>query len=186
MSRAYRIRVAESLTRHIEVSDGIVAGVHLLDLLPRERMVALLAEELVRAGFVLDGDHATRTTDGIEVSVDLKAGQLSVRAVETDTIEVEGELEARVEEEVLEGAEDRIRAELRASLDQQIDAERTRRRQALTRRLEQALVELKPELDRITNRAHVRALHEKAAQMGQVVESTEDPETGAVTVRVRL
>ena len=69
MSRAYRITVAESLSRHVQVDDGVCSNLELLPILEKRAMGALLAAELEQKGFERDGDTATRKEkDGITVN----------------------------------------------------------------------------------------------------------------------
>ena len=73
MSRAYRIRLSESLRRHIEVDDGICSSLELLDVLPREQMAELLARELEGAGFEeREGQWVRVDADGWTVSTDAR------------------------------------------------------------------------------------------------------------------
>ena len=46
MSRAYRIKVSESLNRVIRASDHVSTQLELLEILPQETMAALLEKEL--------------------------------------------------------------------------------------------------------------------------------------------
>ena len=64
MSRAYRITVKESDTRHLKAGDEICTDLEILEILPPEEMAALLSEELEARGFAdeggrHDGPHAT-------------------------------------------------------------------------------------------------------------------------------
>ena len=58
MSRAYRITVAESLSRHVQVDDGVCSNLEVLPILEKDRMGELLAAELEQKGFVREGDEA--------------------------------------------------------------------------------------------------------------------------------
>ena len=51
MSRAYRIRVQESLRRVIAAADHVSTQLDLLEILPAAQMAELLAQELERGGF---------------------------------------------------------------------------------------------------------------------------------------
>ena len=51
MSRAYRITVKESDTRHLKAGDEICTQLEILEILPPEDMAALLKEELKKRGF---------------------------------------------------------------------------------------------------------------------------------------
>jgi hypothetical protein len=58
MSRAYRIRVSESLNRTLQAEDEVCSQIELLEVLPPEQMAELLRDELIKA---LDG-HAKGAT----------------------------------------------------------------------------------------------------------------------------
>ena len=51
MSRAYRIRVRESLRKVVRAADHVSTQVELLNILPPDQIAALLAAELERRGF---------------------------------------------------------------------------------------------------------------------------------------
>ena len=51
MSRAYRLRVRETLRRVIRASDHVSSQLELLEILPAEQMAELLAKELVGQGY---------------------------------------------------------------------------------------------------------------------------------------
>jgi gamma-glutamyltranspeptidase/glutathione hydrolase len=81
MSRAYRISIKESLSRHVQVDDGVCSTLELLPILSKERMRELLAAELAEKGFVREGETTKRNEgDGITTSVDLNTGEVSVTA----------------------------------------------------------------------------------------------------------
>src|SRR5436305_9439095 len=63
MSRAYRIRVSESLNRTLRAEDSVCSQLELLEVLPPEQMAALLREELKGRGFA-DKDGQLVRTDG--------------------------------------------------------------------------------------------------------------------------
>ena len=51
MSRAYRIKVKESLKRDVKAEDSIRTEIELIEVLPAEQMGELLARELEGRGF---------------------------------------------------------------------------------------------------------------------------------------
>src|SRR5262245_14912383 len=91
MSRAYRIKVRESLRKVVRASDHICTQVELLGILPADQMAQLLAAELERRGFQRQGDRVVRTTDGITVAVDVASGEVTVQAAASREINVEAE-----------------------------------------------------------------------------------------------
>ncbi|MBC7976574.1 MAG: hypothetical protein H7138_16495, partial [Myxococcales bacterium] len=72
-----------------------------------------------------------------------------------------------------------------ADIDQQLAAKAERLREAVTAQLEAKVADLKQELDAAIGRATIRALTEKAAQLGHIEETHQD-EAGNLTIRVRL
>ena len=92
MSRCYRIEVAESLRKHIQVDDGIAIHLELLDILPQDRMRALLEHQLSKKGYTRqeDGSYTRSLDEGIEVRV-TPDGEVTISLSD----EAELELEAR-------------------------------------------------------------------------------------------
>jgi hypothetical protein len=60
MSRAYRIRVRESLKRILRAKDQVSTQLELLEILPAEEMAGLLAQELECRGFLRQGRALVR------------------------------------------------------------------------------------------------------------------------------
>ena len=79
-------------------------------------------------------------------------------------------------------AEKDLRAGLRQDLEQRADPEEGKLQSAITDRLEAQLVDLRKELDQVVNRVTAEALKLKAAQIGQIKELTEDPQSGSLTI----
>ena len=187
MSRCYRISINESLRRHIEVDDGVEIPLELLDILPPERMIELLGAELTARGYTAkDGRYSKVFPGNIEVTLDPAEG---VVAVGTST-SAELELSESLSRTVVEEAEEAQTAELRAAATERLRrrAEEAQQslRSALTTQLEESLAEIRSEIDQAINRATAEALKEKARQLGDVQEIHEDPDTGALTIRVRV
>src|SRR5207249_5589956 len=91
MSRAYRIRVRESLRKVVRAADHVSTQVELLNILPPDQMADLLAAELERRGFARQGGSATRADDGVQVTVELASGTVTVQAAASREINVEAE-----------------------------------------------------------------------------------------------
>ena len=70
MSRAYRIRVSESLSRSLAAEDEICSHLELLEVLPPEQMTELLREELKQRGFLEKDGLLRRTDDGVTIEID--------------------------------------------------------------------------------------------------------------------
>ena len=185
MSRAYRISVSESVRRHVRVEDGVCTSLELLEVLPQESMVELLARELEGRGFKRDGDKAARDeADGVRVEVDLKDGSIKVKLAQ------EAELTSTVDRtqavnQITEAAQDALRQAARRSAETEIDDKRDRLRAQVTAKLEKRLADLQQEIDQVTHRVTAEALKVRAAQLGEIEEITEDPESGSMTIKVR-
>lgn len=188
MSRAYRIRISESLRRHVQVDDGIQSKLEILDILAPEQTQALLERELEAAGFEQreDGQWVRVDDEGVEVRVDPKQSTVTVSA------SADRELELQREKVVSAWAENdaTTRERGRQALESELEAEATEREKDLqaevTAKLEGKLGDLRRELDQISNRVTAEALKQKAASMGEVQEVSEDPETGSLTIRVKI
>src|SRR5690606_18780504 len=83
MSRAYRIKVRESLSRVIRASDHVSTQLELLEILPQEAMAELLERELVSLGFERQGEVLVREQNGVIVEIDPKTGTVTAR-IEAD------------------------------------------------------------------------------------------------------
>jgi len=187
MSRSYRIAVAETLRRHVVVGDGVKTTLEILPILPLERMVALLAVELEAIGFELDGDVCRRDDDGVEIEVDLRHGTVTVKLGDEADISLRHEGSAATyDPKQLEAAAEQRRAQLKRRLEVEADAQEEELRQKVSSALEAKLRDLQLELDAAVNRATAAALKEKAAQLGEIEEISEDAETGSLTIRVRV
>jgi hypothetical protein len=186
MSRTYRLRIRESITRVVHVEDHVEAALELLPVLAPERLSELLAEELARRGFTRVGGDMTRMEDdGTEVRVALAEGTVSVRAQAEAEIARTTEKEHLVAEERRHDAEADLRAQTRRALEADIVRERDQHRRALTARLEAKTRELQRELDGVTARVTATALKERAAQLGEI-EAVHEAEDGSLTIKVRV
>lgn len=193
MSRAYRITIKESLSRHVQVDDGVQSRLELLPILSKERTADLLAAELEKKGFTRQGDKAIRRDgDGVEVEIDLTTGDVSVAVVGHADIELKDERaglvtdDARGAEETRAEGEARLRAQSRAVLEAQARSEEERLREQVTKKLSGKLGDLKSELDGVVNRVTADALKLKARELGTVEEVHEDANTGTLTIKVRV
>jgi hypothetical protein len=188
MSRAYRIKISESLRRHIEVADGIQSKLEILDILPPEQTAALLERELAAAGFEQqeDGQWVRVDEDGVEVRVDPKESTVTVSASADCDVDISGERIVNAWAENDAATRERGRAGLRAELEGQAEEREKDLQAKVTAELEGKLGDLRRELDQISNRVTVEALKQKAASMGEVQEVSEDSETGSLTIRVKI
>lgn len=186
MSRAYRIRVSESLRRVIRASDHVSTQLELLDILPVDETAALLTEELLAQGFESTDEGLSRETDGVRVTIDPRTGNVTVTSESTEDIDLKSQQETYVEEEAGAAARKSARADLVKQAKEALEQEANRKEQELqkaaTDRLESELQELQGELNTVVNRVTAQALKEKAARIGQIKELTEDPASGSMTI----
>ena len=186
MSAAYRIRVAQSESRTIDVSDGVQSQLEILEVVPRERLAELLAAELTKRGFERKGDVLSRTEkDGVVVEVDARAGTVTVRAAAKKTVDIAVERSARVYQPDDAAAKEQLGREVAREVERQAGERKETLRQDVSKKLESRLRDLRAELDQVVNRVTAEGLKEKARSMGQVEEIAEDG-NGNVTIKVRI
>jgi hypothetical protein len=189
MSRAYRIKVRESLRRVLRAHDRVSTQLELLEVLPAEQMAQLLAEELKRRGFEEKGGALVRTQEGVTVRVEPATGTVSVEAHASQDADLEAEKTGRAFDDFGPDAQ-QVKKQLRERLHQELERQAAEEAAALqaqvTDRLERELGGLRRELDQAVNRVTAEALKQKAAQLGQIKEMTEDPQTGSLTIVVEV
>jgi hypothetical protein len=190
MSRAYRITVRESLRRVINAKDRVSTQLEVLEVLPPEQMAELLARELAERGFECQGDEMVKDLEtGVTVSVDPKTGTVTVHAEGAREVDLEREKEGRAYDDAGASAEatrKALREDARKDLERQASQETAKLQSQVTDRLERELSGLRQELDQAVNRVTAEALKVKAAQMGQIKELTEDPQSGSLTIVVEV
>ena len=185
MSRAYRIRVRESLRRDLSAEDKICTQLEILDILPHDQMADLLKGNLEGRGFEADGKDMVRVKDGITVRVNTETGDVTVTSEQGECIELCGEKETRAYTDVGPGAQktkQALREDLLKDLEKQADAKQDALQTEATERLEKALGDLRAELDQAVSQVTAEALKQKAGQLGTIKEMTEDPEAGSLTI----
>jgi hypothetical protein len=189
MSRAYRVRVSESEHRVIRAGDEVCTSLGMLDILPREEMAALLERELVARGFRKDGEVLRRDAEGVSVVVDPASGAVSARVETSEEVKLQAQREGVTFTDVgptEKAIRKQLQARVQADLDDKARDEESRLQAEATGRLEKAIVELGPELNRAVNRATAEALKKKAAQLGRVKEIHDDVEGGSLTITVEV
>ena len=189
MSRAYRIRVRESLNRDIAASDQISTCLELLDILPEDQMADLLAGELQRRGFESRDGKLYREQDGVRVVVDPQSGQITIEAEQTERLQLQVEAEGRAWDDIgpsSENIRNQLSKNLRKDLERISEEEKNRLQLQASEKLEASLEQLRRELDEVVNRVTAEALKQKAASMGQIKELTEDERTGSLTIKLEL
>ena len=144
MSRAYRIRVRESVRQIVRGSDRVVTQLELLDLLPAEQMAARLAQELEAQGFIKQDGELVRSAEGVTIRIDPASGAVCVESEVARDLKLEGSKSGWADEDFgtrgRSKAEAALRKELQRELAQQADQQsgnldsRTRMRYALVTR----------------------------------------------------
>lgn len=187
MSRAYRISIEESLSRHVQVDDGVASKLELLPILTRERTADLLAAELEKKGFTREGDKAVRKEEGgITVEVSLKDGEVKVVAKGEKALDLKAQRTGIAVDESRTMREQELRKNAQAALEAEASQEENKLREEVTEKLSGRLRDLKGELDGVVNRVTAASLKERAAQLGTVEEVNENAETGELTIKVRV
>lgn len=186
MSRAYKIKVTERARHVLRASDRVSTHLELLEILPAERMAALLADELRVRGFTERGGQLVRTEkDGVVIEVDPCAATVTVRIEGEKEVTVESEREVWTATAPGKGQDpekENLRKQALQDLQRDAAAKQADLQKRLTDRLEGQLADLRKELDAAVNRVTGQALKEKAAQIGQIKELTEDAQTGSLTI----
>ena len=185
MSRAYRIKVRESLSRTIAGEDHICTQLEILQVLPADQMAELLAQELEKQGLKRDGTTLTRKSDGVTVTVDASSGEVTVRAEASENLQLETEKEGAYYDDYGQGkekTEQQLKEAARQQLEKQEEDKKKALQQQVTDQLEGALGDVKKELDQAVNRATAEALKKKAAQLGKIKEVSGDADTGLTIV----
>ena len=179
MSRAYRIRVKESLKCDIKKADEIRTQIELLEILPAEQMGEMLAAELAKRGFERQNDGTlVRKEDGICVTVEPCSGEVTIRAEAEDTVELEVLREGFGYDDVGPASKqikERLSKELQADLEKCAAQHAEKAKPPRPNKLEKELADLQPEIAEVVNRVTAEALKQKAAKIGQIKEITKTP-----------
>jgi hypothetical protein len=189
MSRAYRIRVSETLSRTLRAEDEIGTCLEVLEVLPPEQMAQLLREELERRGFQAEDDRLVRREGGVTTAIDPATGTVTIRAEADRDIELEGRREGLAYDDLGPGEKSVRRAlqkQAQEELEKQAEHEQSKLQAEATGRLEGHLADLQKELNQAVNRVTAEALKRKAAQFGQIKELTEDPQSGSLTIKIEV
>jgi hypothetical protein len=189
MSRAYRIRVSESLSRTLQAEDEVCSHIELLEVLPPEQMTDLLREELKQRGFAEKNGRLVRNDDGVSVEIDPACGEIVLTSAAKREVALEAEREGLAYDDI--GPAERsvkksLKRQLQSDLERQAQHEQGKLQREATKRLEGHLADLEKELNQAVNRVTAEALKRKAAQLGAIKEMTEDPQTGSLTIKVEV
>jgi hypothetical protein len=186
MSRSYRIKVSQSLRRVIHAEDHVSTQLELLEILPCDQMAELLGRELQQIGFDVEDGTATRRDGDVTVTVELATGTVTVLAEGSQSVDLKGEKQGVAYEESQSHAKDNLRQQLTRELEENAARQEQALQNEVTEQLEAELANLRDELDTAVNRATAQALKQKAAEIGQIKEMTEDPQSGSLTIVVEV
>ena len=188
MSRAYRVRIEESLKRIVRAEDHVSCQLELLEILPCEQMAQLLADELSKLGFAIEGDTATRQEKEVTITVDLPSATVVVQAAADKQLDLKSIRTAHIldDERRAVETEDKLRAEVLEELSSKGQQAESLLQQQVTDALEAKLGDIRKELEGAANRATAAALKQRAAQLGQIKSISEDPEAGSLTIVVEV
>ncbi|MBI1830092.1 MAG: hypothetical protein HYR84_01415 [Planctomycetes bacterium] len=185
MSRAYKIKIKESVRRVVRARDQVQTQLELLAILPPERMAELLAAELIARGFQERGGKLVRAAkDGIVIEIDSSTATVTVKLETTKPVAIEAERQMWTDEtgKSIRRDEENLRRELQKNLQQRAEEENADLQKQVTDQLERQLDDIRKELDQVVNRVTAEALKEKAAQIGHIKSLTEDAATGSLTI----
>jgi len=191
MSRAYRIRVQESLTSELQAEDCVETKLEILEVLPPEQMGELLAQELEQRGFErqVDGTLLRRDENGTTVEVEPCTGKVTIRLETKETVTLEGSKDGYGYEDFgprRQRLEENLSRELQEDLEKRAKRQQGEMQCETSNRLQKELVELQPEVAEVIHRVTAEALKRKASQMGEIKEISEDAESGSLTIKVEV
>jgi hypothetical protein len=189
MSRAYRIKVSETIRKVIRAEDHVRTQLEVLQILPADQMADLLAEELIKQGFEREGKTVTRTDGDIAITVDLETGAVHVQAEASTAIALNGERSGLTYDDAgpsRQDVEEKLRADLQKELESDAEKQTGELQKQVTDKLEGHLADIRKQLDQAVNKATAQALKQKAAQIGQIKELTEDEDGGSLTIVVEV
>ncbi len=117
--------------------------------------------------------------------MDLKTSTITARLAAESNLDITRKKNATIEEEYLDGAEAELKKKLKQELEKEADSEQDKLREEVTEQLKKKLQDLQLEMDKVINKTTAAALKEKAAQLGEIEEISED-DSGSLTIKVRV
>jgi len=189
MSRAYRIKISESLRKVVRASDHVSSQLEVLQILPEEEMSELIAAELEKQGFEREGDVAVRSDQGVKISVNLKTAEVKVESEAEKEVDLSTTREGVAYDDEGPGAEqvrERLRKQAQEGLERNAQQQQDAMQKQVTDQLEGALADLRRELDQAVNRATAEALKVKAKRLGNIKSMSEDQASGSLTIVVEV
>lgn len=194
MSRAYQIRVQETIHEELRAGDQVSARLELLGVLPPEEMAGLLRQELSERGFQNKAGGATLIREdpktGVSIEVNPETGEVTASAQACRDAEVSGTKQGWGDTDWgrsgRDATENRLREELRKNLREQAGRKAQELQGEVTKQLEKELIDLSGELDQIVNKVTAEALKIKASRMGRIKEISENSAAGELTIKVEV
>jgi len=186
MSRAYRLKVSESCQRIIRGTDHVSTQLEILDVLPRETMAGLLAQELIGIEFEQSGEVLIREQGDVKVTINPSTGVVQAEVILEHEVELKAIHEGTYFDETEENDRKTLKSKLKDAAKDDLEQQSSRREKQITEeateKLSSALNDLSSELNRVLNKVTANALKEKAKQLGRIKEMTENEETGSMTI----
>jgi hypothetical protein len=189
MSRAYRIRIKESINKDLTASDEVCSDLDILEILPADQMADLLADELRKRGFEEKEGKLVRERNGGQIAIDPNSGEVSIKVEKGDQIQLETEKEGWGFDDVGPGSnqiKQKLSDEAKAELERRAQRRQENLQEETTKELEGMMDDVRQELNDAVNSVTREALKRKAAQMGTIKEISEDPEAGSLTIKVEV
>ena len=190
MSRPYRIKLKQSVTKTVSDSDKVTQKITLDTVLSQPEMRDILKEELKKAGFKeTNGKLVKKRETGEVQTVDLETLEVVTEVEIERSIKVDREVTVKSKqdsEHMSKNQKDKFKKKAKADLLAKIEAEATtaarKQQAALARLVADTLAasekERNLELSRAVKDTYKEAIKKKAASMGNVV-SVEERGTGS-------
>ena len=191
MSRAYVVSQKETLTETKNIKDGLETKIDILPILPPEIMGELLLDSLVEKGYKKDpcGTSVTKEIDGVLIVVD-GGGTVTAEIQEEVTVNTTITATGRSDEDYKDHHE-RAMSQINQKLEEQreqakkiINDKIDEKRADITKTLEKVLATEKKNIDEAINDTTIKALKQKAAQLGEIISIEESGQD--VTIRVKV
>ena len=191
MSRAYVVTQKETLTETKNIKDGLETKIDIIPILPPENMGGLLLDSLIEKGYKKDpcGTSVTKVINGVRIVID-GGGVVTAEIQKEVTVNTVITATGRSDEDYKDHHEramsqinqklEEQREKAKQSLSNKIDEKRA----DITQVLEKVLGEEKKNIDEAINDATIRALKQRAAQLGEIISVEESGQD--VTIRVKV
>jgi hypothetical protein len=181
-SRPWRVTTPPPIKEVVLAEDHVNTKLDVPPILPPEQTGALVRAELEKRHFEEgEGGVMTRERGGVKVEVRPPTGEVTISVEASEEIEPPPSRPSPCGCRMRDALQEGIRQSSRERNDRQ-----GRLQRAVTSRLEGSLPRLGCELEGVAARVTAEALKQKAAQMGEIKQITEDPQTGSLTIVVEV